>query len=118
MTMSEPSSKSGIDARFLRLPSIAERKLGRDYTAPIRLDPRILDQMQHTISELGSKYAETLAAQIALLAPLIERASTGIAEARAQIYSIVHDVPRLAGPFRHPIVGTFHKPDRKTALTG
>lgn len=107
--MSEPSSKSGIDARFLRLPSIAERKLGRDYTAPIRLDPRILDQMQHTISELGSKYAETLAAQIALLAPLIERASTGIAEARAQIYSIVHDVRGLAGTFGHPIVGSFAK---------
>jgi len=107
--MSEPSSKSGIDARFVRLPSIAERKLGRDYTAPIRLDPRILDQMQQTISELGSKYAETLAAQIALLAPLIERACTGIAEARAQLYSIVHDVRGLAGTFGHPIVGSFAK---------
>ncbi len=107
--MSEPFTKSSLDARFVRLPSIAERKLGRDYTAPIRLDPRILDQMQHTISELGSKYAETLAVQIALLAPLIERTCSGIAEARAQLYSTVHDVRGLAGTFGHPIVGSFAK---------
>lgn len=107
--MSESFDKSGVDARFVRLPSIAERKLGRDYTAPIRLDPRILDQMQITISELGSRYAETLTAQIALLAPLIERACTGIAEARAQLYSIIHDVRGLAGTFGHPIVGSFAK---------
>lgn len=106
---SEPSANSGIDARFVRLPSIAERKLGRDYTAPIRLDPRILDQMQLTISQLSSKYAETLAAQIALLAPLIERAAGGAAEARAELYSVIHDVRGLAGTFGHPIVGGFAK---------
>ncbi|HEY4345798.1 MAG TPA: hypothetical protein VGN05_15720 [Parvibaculum sp.] len=98
-----------VDARFLRLPSIAERKLGRDYSAPIRLDPRVLDQMQQTIRELGSKYAETLAAQVGLLPPLIQRACAGIAEARGQIYTIVHDVRGLAGTFGHPIVGSFAK---------
>lgn len=104
---SEP--KSSVDARFVRLPSIAERKLGRDYSAPIRLDPRILDQMQLTISQLGAKYAETLTAQITLLLPLIERTCAGIAEARAQLYSIIHDVRGLAGTFGHPIVGSFAK---------
>lgn len=100
---------NGVDARFLRLPSIAERKLGPDYAAPIRLDPRVLDQMQRTIKELASKYVETLSTQIALLPPLIGRACSGNAEARDQLYSIAHDVRGLAGTFGHPIVGSFSK---------
>lgn len=104
-----PTGSGSVEARFLRLPSIAERKLGRDYTAPIRLDPRVLDQMQQTIRELGSKYAETLAVQVALLPPLIDRACAGIAEARGQLYTVAHDVRGLAGTFGHPIVGSFAK---------
>lgn len=98
-----------VDARFVRLPSIAERKLGADYTAPVRLDPRLLQQMQRTIKELASKYVETLSAQIVQLAPLIDAACAGGAEARDRLYAIVHDVRGLAGTFGHPIVGSFAK---------
>jgi hypothetical protein len=110
--MSDPfrsQNSNGVDARFIRLPSIAERKLGPDYVAPIRLDPRLLDQMQRTIKELSAKYAETLSAQIDQLPPLIGRACAGIAEARGQLYAIAHDVRGLAGTFGHPIVGSFAK---------
>ena len=63
---------SDVAARFVRLPSIAERKLGHDYVAPVRLDPRILDQMQRTIRELGTQYAETLKAQVGSLFAFID----------------------------------------------
>jgi hypothetical protein len=96
-----------VKARFLRLPSIAEQKLGRDYNAPIRLDPRILDQMQQTIRELAVKYAEALSVQVATLAPLVDQAGAGIGEARGQLYAIVHDVRGLAGTFGYPLVGSF-----------
>jgi hypothetical protein len=117
MAMNDPfrSRTSGggkaqdADARFVRLPSIAERKLGRDYVAPVRLDPRVLEQMQQTIRELGSKYVETLISQVALLAPLVERACAGVPEARGRFYAVVHDVRGLAGTFGHPIVGSFAK---------
>lgn len=108
-SMNGANVSQGVDARIVRLPSIAERKLGRDYSAPVRLDPRVLDQMQRTIRELASKYAETLVAQVALLPPLTDRACAGIPEARAQLYAIAHDVRGLAGTFGHPIVGGFAK---------
>jgi hypothetical protein len=96
-----------IPARFVRIPSIAERKLGRDYTAPIRLDPRVLDQMQNTIKTLATAYSEALGAQIASLLPLIDDASAGAGSARSQLYAVAHDVRGLAGTFGMPIVGSF-----------
>jgi hypothetical protein len=93
--------------RFLRLPSVAERKLGPDYTAPVRLDPRILDQMQQTIRELTNKYAETLKAQVGSLFSFVELASAGDAGARNQLYAMAHEVRGLAGTFGYPIIGRF-----------
>lgn len=92
---------------FLRLPSIAERKLGRDYVAPVRLDPRVLEQMQQTIRELGAQYAETLKAQVGSLFAFIEPACAGCADARGQLYGLAHEVRGIAGTFGFPVVGRF-----------
>lgn len=113
-SLSEDDNEAGakratdsLPARFVRIPSIAERKLGRDYTAPIRLDPRVLDQMQKTIKTLAATYKETLVGQIASLLPLIEAGSADAGEARSRLYSIAHDVRGLAGTFGLAIVGNF-----------
>jgi len=98
---------SDVPARFLRLPSIAERKLGPDYTAPVRLDPRILDQMQQTIRDLAVKYSETLKAQVGSLFCFVEQAGAGDVEARAQLYAAAHEIRGLAGTFGHPVIGRF-----------
>lgn len=96
-----------VSARFVRLPSIAERKLGRDYVAPVRLDPRILEQMQQTIRELGAQYAGTLKDQVGSLFAFVEPACAGSAEARGQLYGLAHEVRGIAGTFGFPIVGRF-----------
>lgn len=98
-----------IVARMVRLPSIAERKLGPDYNAPIRLDPRVLNQMQATIQTLGKQYVDTLGRQVHELLPMIADACSGTAYQRRAFYEIVHDVRGLAGTFGHPIVGKFAK---------
>lgn len=104
--MAEPGSEN-LSARFLRLPSIAERKLGRDYAAPVRLDPRVLDQMQQTIRELGVQYAETLKAQVGSLFAFIDTACRGQHEPRGQLYDLAHEVRGIAGTFGFPVVGRF-----------
>lgn len=101
------TTQQPIAARFVRLPSIAERKLGPDYSAPVRLDPRVLDQMQETIKSLGKQYVDTLGRQIHELLPMIAEACSGRADQRARFYDIIHDVRGLAGTFGHPIVGKF-----------
>ena len=98
-----------VAARFVRLPSIAERKLGPDYSAPIRLDPRVLNQMQATIQTLGKQYVDTLGRQVHELLPMIADACSGNMAMRNAFYEIVHDVRGLAGTFGHPIVGKFAK---------
>tara|TARA_R110000868_G_scaffold4917_1_gene30627 strand:+ start:1651 stop:2166 length:516 start_codon:yes stop_codon:yes gene_type:complete len=98
-----------VVARFVRLPSIAERKLGPDYSAPIRLDPRVLNQMQATIQTLGKQYVDTLGRQVHELLPMIADACSGNPALRNAFYEIVHDVRGLAGTFGHPIVGKFAK---------
>lgn len=95
------------DVRFIRVPSIAERKLGADYVAPMRLDPRVLDQMQSTIRTLETKYAEALSAQISMLQLLVEPSAKGDTEARSRLYSLSHDMRGLAGTFGFPLVGRF-----------
>lgn len=95
------------DVRFIRVPSIAERKLGASYVAPMRLDPRVLDQMQSTIRTLESKYAEALSAQVSMLHLLIEPSAKGDSEARSRLYSLSHDMRGLAGTFGFPLVGRF-----------
>ena len=95
------------DGRFIRVPSIAERKLGREYVAPMRLDPRVLDQMQETIRGLETKYAEALKSQVSMLQILVEPACKGDTEARGRLYSLAHDMRGLAGTFGHPMVGRF-----------
>ena len=95
------------DVRFIRVPSIAERKLGSDYVAPMRLDPRVLDQMQETIRGLETKYADALKSQVAMLQILVEPACKGDAEARGRLYSLSHDMRGLAGTFGHPMIGRF-----------
>ena len=109
-----PSRLAGKDAtetpaevRFVRVPSIAERKLGADYVAPMRLDPRVLEQMQTTIRDLETKYAESLQSQVAMLQILVEPACKGDAEARSRLYALAHDMRGLAGTFGHAIVGQF-----------
>lgn len=97
----------GTAARFLRLPSVAERKLGADYTVPVRLDPRILDQMQQTIRELTEKYAATLKAQVGSLFSFVALAGAGDADARNQLYAMAHEVRGLAGTFGYPVIGRF-----------
>ncbi|MES1990743.1 MAG: hypothetical protein V4441_07310 [Pseudomonadota bacterium] len=96
-------------ARFVRLPSIAERKMGPGYIAPVRLDPRVLEQMQQTISVLGRQYCDTLSRQIHELLPQIVDVCSGVAGARHRFYETVHDMRGLAGTFGHPIVGRFAK---------
>ena len=98
---------SDLPARFLRLPSIAERKLGSDYVAPVRLDPRVLEQMQQTIRDLGAQYAETLKAQVGSLFAFIGPACNGAADARGELYGLAHEVRGIAGTFGFPVVGRF-----------
>lgn len=98
-----------IPATFIRLPSIAERKLGSDYCAPIRLDPRVLDQMQRTIQQLSSQYEKSLHSEIHNLLSMIVDAAADNLDMRDKFYSIAHDVRGLAGTFGHPIVGKFAK---------
>ncbi|MGB6087334.1 hypothetical protein [Parvibaculum sp.] len=95
------------EVRFVRVPSIAERKLGSEYVAPMRLDPRILDQMQATIRSLESKYVETLSAQVSMLQVLAEPACKGDREAHDRLYAIAHDVRGLAGTFGFAMTGRF-----------
>ena len=96
-----------LDVRFIRVPSIAERKLGTDYVAPMRLDPRVLEQMQTTIRDLETKYAESLKSQVAMLQILVEPACKGDGDARERFYALAHDMRGLAGTFGHAIVGQF-----------
>ncbi len=96
-------------ATFIRLPSIAERKLGPDYCAPVRLDPRVLDQMQRTIEQLAVQYGQTLHSQINDLLSMITDATADNLYIRDKFYGIIHDVRGLAGTFGHPIVGKFAK---------
>ncbi|MEN6542936.1 Hpt domain-containing protein [Parvibaculum sp.] len=96
-----------VQARFVRLPSIAERKLGVDFTAPVRLDPRVLDQMQETIRELSARYSENLKTQVGSLFSFIEPAGAGDAEAWNQLYAMAHEIRGLAGTFGYPTVGRF-----------
>ncbi|ABS63827.1 hypothetical protein Plav_2213 [Parvibaculum lavamentivorans DS-1] len=93
--------------KFVRVPSIAERKLGSDYVAPMRLDPRVLEQMQETIKGLGTRYAESLKAEAAMLQVLVEAGCRNDGGARGRLYSIVHDMRGLAGTFGHSMVGRF-----------
>lgn len=95
------------DVRFVRVPSIAERKLGNDYVAPMRLDPRVLAQMQTTIRDLETKYAESLKSQVAMLQILVEPSCKGDPDARRRLYALAHDMRGLAGTFGHAIVGQF-----------
>lgn len=98
---------SDVPARFLRLPSIAERKLGADYTAPVRLDPRVLEQMQQTIRDLTTKYSESLKSQVGSLFSFVEQAGDGDPEARRQLYAAAHEIRGLAGTFGYPSIGRF-----------
>lgn len=95
------------EVRFVRVPSIAERKLGSDYVAPMRLDPRVLEQMQTTIRDLETQYADALKSQVAMLQVLVEPACKGDADARHRLYALAHDMRGLAGTFGHPVIGQF-----------
>lgn len=106
---SQPRKGDVVQARFMRIPSIAERKLGRDFSAPVRLDPRVLDQMQRTIKTLAHQYVDTLGRQIHELLPMIADACADRQGARSAFYDIIHDMRGLAGTFGHPIVGKFAK---------
>ena len=100
-------TENQTEVRFVRVPSIAEHKLGSDYVAPIRLDPRILDQMQATIRSLETKYVETLSAQVSMLQVLVDPVCKGDAEARGRLYAIAHDMRGLAGTFGFAVTGRF-----------
>jgi hypothetical protein len=100
-------TENQTEVRFVRVPSIAERKLGSDYVAPMRLDPRILDQMQATIRSLETKYVETLSAQVSMLQVLVDPVCKGDAEARGRLYAIAHDMRGLAGTFGFAVTGRF-----------
>ena len=94
-----------VPARFVRLPSIAEKKLGAAYVAPVRLDPRALEQMQQTIKSLSGEYAVKLATQIRELLHMIEDVCHLPGTSRSKFYDAIHDMRGLAGTFGHPIVG-------------
>lgn len=96
-----------IDVRFIRVPSIVERKLGGAHAGPMRLDPRILENMQEAIRKLEGKYGESLIRQIDLLFRLVEEIELGNMQARDRLYDIVHDIRGLAGTFGHPLIGRF-----------
>ena len=106
-THAESAEQTPPEVRFIRVPSIAERKLGADYVAPMRLDPRVLDQMQSTIRCLEARYGDSLREQVRTLLTLVEPACSGDAEARGRLYAILHDMRGLAGTFGHPMVGRF-----------
>lgn len=101
------AAETPAEVRFVRVPSIAERKLGSDYVAPMRLDPRVLEQMQTTIRELETQYADALKSQVAMLQVLVEPACKGDADARHRLYALAHDMRGLAGTFGHPVIGQF-----------
>ena len=101
------NSSVTVPARFVRLPSIAEQKLGTAYVAPVRLDPRALEQMQQTIKSLSSEYAVKLASQIRELLHMINDVCHPASELRGKFYDSIHDMRGLAGTFGHPIVGQF-----------
>ena len=103
----DDKNEATIPARFVRLPSIAEKKLGAAYTAPVRLDPRTLEQMQQTIKSLSKEYAHKLTGHIRDLLNMIETACDNTEGARDKFYDIIHDMRGLAGTFGHPIVGKF-----------
>jgi hypothetical protein len=107
MSEQDKDQKSSMaDTRFMRLPSVAERKLGADLdAAPIRLDPRAIDHMQDTIDSLRLTYAEALQAQIDRLVALATPACEGYGPAREKLYTIAHDTRGLAGTFGFPLVG-------------
>lgn len=105
--LTEPAGQTPPDVRFIRVPSIAERKLGANYVAPMRLDPRVLDQMQSTIKGLEARYGDALCEQVHTLLTLVDPACNGDPEARSRLYAIVHDMRGLAGTFGHPMVGRF-----------
>lgn len=108
MTVVTPENKSNtVDVHFIRVPSIAERKLGPNHTGPMRLDPRVLDNMQQAIRSLESKYGETLLRQIDGLFHLLEEIASGNEAARDRLYDIAHDMRGLAGTFGHPMIGRF-----------
>lgn len=96
-----------IPARFIQLPSIAETKLGAAYTAPIRLDPRALEQMQQTIELLSDSYALKLTGNIHKLLHMIDDVCHNIGESRDIFYDIIHDIRGLAGTFGRPTIGQF-----------
>ncbi len=98
------SNQHPLAARFVRLPSIAERKLGTAYSAPVRLDPRVLNQMQATIQTLGKQYVDTLGRQVHELLPMIGDACAGNLAMRNAFYEIIHDIRGLAGTFGHQIL--------------
>ena len=100
-------SRATVPARFVRLPSIAEKKLGEAYSAPVRLDPRVLDHMQQTIKSLSVEYGRKLATQIHDLLRICEDVCADSTGQRNKFYDTVHDMRGLAGTFGHPIVGRF-----------
>lgn len=103
----EAKGSAAVEARFVRIPSIAERKLGPDFTAPVRLDPRVLGQMQQTIRDLSGTYTETLKTQVSSLPAFILPCCKGDPASRVQLYDVVHDIRGLAGTFGHPVLGRF-----------
>lgn len=100
-------ARHSIDVRFIRVPSIVERKLGPNHAGPMRLDPRVLEHMQEAIRSLEGKYGETLKRQIDLLFSLIEEIDKGNAPARDRLYDIAHDMRGLAGTFGFPLISRF-----------
>ncbi|MBI1261076.1 MAG: hypothetical protein GC184_05075 [Rhizobiales bacterium] len=106
-TVNPENEANAVDVRFIRVPSIAERKLGPDHAGPMRLDPRMLDNMQQTIRGLEGKYGETLLRQIDGLFRLLDDIAAGSQSACDRLYDIAHDMRGLAGTFGHPMISRF-----------
>ncbi len=103
----DDKNEATFPARFVRLPSIAEKKLGAAYSAPVRLDPRMLDHMQQTIKSLSVEYGRKLESQIHDLLHMCEDVCDDTTKQRNKFYDTIHDMRGLAGTFGHPNVGRF-----------
>lgn len=92
-----------VAARFLRLPSLAERIFGR--RSSLCPDPRSIEQMQDGIEALRPRYEELLHENVDHMMGLIVSACENRGKPRDQIYLTAHDTRGIAGTFGFTLLG-------------
>jgi len=90
-------------AHFLRLPSLAERVLGRQLS--IRPDPRAIGEMQDGIEGLRPAYEQDLCDDLERMMDLIVPACESYGPPRDRLHAIAHDARGMAGTFGFALLG-------------